>query len=108
MDSLPFDKARLQLVAETPEEAHEVLQLFLDSAREKLALMDQAIENDDLDQWKTASHGLQGIAGNLGMTSLIALCTRAGKFQEMNSEGTLLYQAMQAEIERVSHYLSKR
>jgi HPt (histidine-containing phosphotransfer) domain-containing protein len=106
MEDIPFDRMRLRLVAETAEEERQLLELFLQTARDKLALMEQAIDNDDLGQWKTASHSMKGMAGNLGMGPIVALCTHASRFQEMNSEGMLIYNGIQAELERVVCYLT--
>jgi HPt (histidine-containing phosphotransfer) domain-containing protein len=54
----------------------EILDLFLDSARDRLPRLVAALECGDLEAALVEAHGLKGSAGTVGAQSLAAACSR--------------------------------
>src|SRR5690349_14538941 len=82
----PLDIARLQLVAQTPEDKAVILELFFRMAEEFLATMRQAQRNNAFKPWKDAAHSLKGSAANLGMAALEEWCRKAEKAADASDE----------------------
>jgi len=79
-DSLPLvcpdSIARIEAleVPGQPPVLVEILDLFLDSARDRLPRLLEALDTGDLDAALAEAHGLKGSAGTVGAQSLAAAC----------------------------------
>jgi HPt (histidine-containing phosphotransfer) domain-containing protein len=75
--SPPLNHARLVMIAETPVEQAEILNLFFRLAGECVQQMMYARRNEETAKWQGAAHSLKGSAANLGMVRLEKACFAA-------------------------------
>ena len=104
MTAAPFDKARMQLTADTPQEEAELLALFLRGAEKQIARMQEALTTLDWADWKSAAHYLRGSAANLGMQELMEQCKQAEIDLQLPEKALFLLNNINAQLQRIRDY----
>ena len=101
----PFDKARIQLAADTPQEEVELLALFLRGAEKQIARMEQSLAVMDWADWKNSAHYLRGSAANLGMQELMEQCKQAEIHTPSSEEASALLHSIQGQLQLIRDYI---
>ncbi len=103
--AVPLDMHRLEMVADTPEEKKEILQIFFRSADQNLATLSTRKRDHEFAEWKHAAHAMKGAASNLGMTHLAAHCLDAEKaIAASYDERSAILALIEGEIARIRYY----
>ena len=103
----PFDRARLQLAADTKEEEDELLALFFHGAEAKIGEMEKALAHADWVDWQHAAHYLKGSAANLGMQLLFEKCKQAeANDSPSKASAAPLLDDIKMELQRIKDYIA--
>ena len=109
MDEFPVDREHLAIFTDgDPNEEQELLTLFFEQADFSIAALKDAVENDNHEEWKKASHRLKGSAANLGANPLSRLCADAEANPDMNQDDKkTLLNAMARELQNITVFMSQ-
>lgn len=99
---------RFRITAQTPEETHDILNIFFTSADQQLGIMRNAKRESEQETWKKAAHYLKGAAANLGMEALAEQCRHAELHAAAPYEDrALMLSRIDEELERVRNFFNQ-
>ncbi len=94
--------------AGSPNLIKELIELYLDDTKSRLAELRIGLNEQDLKQLRRTAHSLKGSSGNFGVLRMAALCSELEKnlhLNEFHGVGVTLDQ-LEEEFERVQHALT--
>ena len=102
-EEVPVDLEQLRMFTDgDPEEEKALANLFLEQAKEMIAILEKSMGADKQDAWKSAAHRFKGSSGNLGATKLHNLCKEAeANFMDNESKKVKMLAAIKNETKRV-------
>ncbi len=103
----PVDRAHLALFTDGDvAEERELVFLFSSQAAESVAMLEQALAENDADLWRASAHKLKGSSANLGAQPLSDLCKQAEYgVADMQTAGREMLDAIRLELDRVGAYM---
>ncbi len=106
----PVDLEHLHMFTDgNADEEKEICEMFFEQADINIAAMEEALEDEDDDDWRKATHTMKGASANLGATQLAAACgeAEAGFEQDADSKMQML-ENIKTTLEDVKVFFSKR
>ena len=102
----PIDMEQLRMFTDgDAEEEKALFTLFLEQAAEAIITLEQTMDDDARDRWKSTAHRLKGASGNLGAMTLHHLCRRAeAGFEENETTKCEMLTAIKTETKRVRKF----
>jgi PAS domain S-box-containing protein len=89
------------------EEEKALAELFLAQAQEMLTVLENSMEADQRDTWKSAAHRFKGSSGNLGAMALHQLCKRAeSRFEDAPAHKQDMLADMKQQTARVAEFFA--
>ena len=92
-----------------PELLAEILEIYLNDVPKRMAVISQAIENQDAKELLNAAHSLKGASGNVGAMRMMAVCQKLmamAKIGSLNGADTLT-DTLQNEFAQVQHRIQQ-
>ncbi len=103
----PIDMAHLRNFTDgDAEEECALFSIFMERAEDTLAQLEQAIEQDNSENWRKSAHLLKGASGNLGAKGLFCLCEKAE--QDCTAAGVEKHHCLDSirdELKHVRHFI---
>jgi len=104
----PVDLAELRdLFGDDPEDEKMLFDVFFQSTEESLSNLENAINDNEEDDWRKAAHKLKGSAANMRANELAAMCADAEKKHNADTDQkTNHLNAIKQEIELIKSFLN--
>jgi PAS domain S-box-containing protein len=104
----PVDLPALrELFGDDPDDEKMLFDLFFTTSYETIENLQDAINNDDNEQWRKAAHKIKGSAANMRAEKLATICTKAeGGYQATAQIKNNFLDAIRNEIKKINMQLS--
>ncbi len=106
----PVDMEQLNMFTNGDKEEEKALaNLFLEQAKDVMAILERSFGADKHAEWKSASHRFKGASGNLGAMKLHHLCKRAEvHFEDNETQKSEMFEAIKTETKQVEQFFAAR
>lgn len=111
---MPIDHEQLNILYSIqpdnePDFVKNILQIYLTSTEENIALLESGYRQDDLELMTRAAHTIKSSSANIGATKLTNICRELENTCRMSAESlsAVKIDVIKSEFKRVETYLNK-
>ncbi len=103
----PVDLAHLRLFTDgDTNEERELTALFFEQAKLSIDTLTEALNYDNVDEWKSAAHKLKGAAANFGANKLSVFALDAEKgYGDLPDKKQVYYHQIVSEVNKVAEFM---